>query len=110
VILGVKILKIFGASRRNVHFTFIYLFYVIHILWYTLYKVVYMMFLLCKIDIILNQNIQVDRKSLFNASWMLKLIQNIQFTSNFTHFRVKFIAIFYMKDIFFDTVFSVRVL
>jgi len=59
-----------------------------------------MMFLLCKIDIILNQNIQVDRKSLFNGSWRLELNQNIQFTSNFTNFTVKFIVKFNTKDIF----------
>jgi len=60
VILGVKIFKILD-------FTFIHLFYVIHNLLYTLYKVLDMMFILYKIDINLNQNNQVDEILLFNA-------------------------------------------
>jgi len=62
-------------------------------------SIAYMMFLLCKIDINLNQNNQVDEILLHNAivascSWFIDL----KFSTDFTNSRVKFLVKFWLKD------------
>jgi len=53
-------------------------------------SIVYMMFILYKIYINLNQNNQVDEILLFNASCKMLLIHSLKFSTDFTNCRVKF--------------------